>query len=77
MRGRFVGARLVEGVGHAHAFNRLLLDAVDHFRRRNAGGFEERRHDVDHMMELRADAAGILDAVRPGNRHALAGAAKM
>ena len=26
----------------------------------NPGGFEDRRHDVDDMVELRADAAGVL-----------------
>ena len=31
-RGRGVGVRLVEGVRHAHAFNRPLRDAVDHRR---------------------------------------------
>ena len=77
VRGRCVGVRLVEGVGHAHAFDRLLLDAVDHLRRGDAGGFEDRRHDVDHMMELRANAARVLDAAGPGNRHALARAAEM
>ena len=66
-RGRGVGVGLVEGVSHAHAFDRFLGDAVDHHRRLDARGFEDGRHDVDHVMELRADAAGVLDVVGPGD----------
>ena len=67
-----VGVRLVPGVGHADAFDGRLLDAVNRLRRSDAGGFQKRRHDVDHVMELGADAAGILDPGRPGHGHALA-----
>jgi hypothetical protein len=31
----------------------------------NAGGFEDRRHDVDHVMKLRADAAHVVDVAGP------------
>ena len=75
-RGR-IRVRLVEGVGHAHAFDRLLLDAIDHLRRLDTGRFEDRRHDVDDVVELVANAASVLDVARPRDRHALARAAEV
>ena len=68
---------LREGVRHAHAFNRLLRHAIDHDGRLNAGRFKDRRHDVDHVVELRADPANVRDVARPGNGHALPGAAEV
>ena len=41
------------------------------FGRLDAGGFEDRRHDVDHVVKLRADAAGVGDVAGPGNGQAL------
>ncbi len=64
LRGR-VGIRLVECIGHAHAFDGLLRDAIDRGRSLDACGFEDRRHDVDHMMELGADATGVRDVAGP------------
>ena len=72
-----VGVGLVEGVGHADALDRLLRDAVDHVRRADARGLEDRRHDVDHVVELIADAALVGDHLRPRDRHALARAAEV
>ena len=46
-------------------------------RRRDAGGFQDRRHDVDHVMELVADAALVLDHLGPGDAHALPHAAEV
>jgi len=63
-RGR-VRVGLVEGVDHADAFDRLLLDAVDHLGGLDSGGFENRRRDIDDMVELVANAADVLDAGRP------------
>ena len=60
-----VGVRLVKGIGHAHAVDWLLLDAVDQLRRFDAGGFEDRGHDVDNVVELSANGADILDVTRP------------
>ena len=77
---RFDGAfalALVEGVSHAHAFDRLLRDAIDHLRCQDARRFEDGRHDVDHMVELRADAADVVDVAGPGDGHALPGAAEV
>ena len=45
--------------------------------RLDAGGFEDRRHDVDHVMELAADAAHVLDVAGPRNGHALPRSAEM
>ena len=66
---------VVERVQHADALDRRLLDAVDDRRMRQPGGFEDRRRDVDHVMELAADLALGLDAVRPVHDRAVARAA--
>ena len=67
----------IERVDHAHAFDRLLLDAVDHARRLDPRRLEDRRHDVDDVMELAADTARILDVTRPRNSQALPRSAKV
>ena len=77
MRRRRVRVLRVEGVHHADAFDRLLRDAVDHVRRLDAGRLQDRRHDVDHVVELVADAALVLDHLRPRDRHALPHAAEV
>ena len=66
-----------ERVEEAHALDRLLLHAVQRQRRRDAGQFIEGRHDVDHMEELAADTALVLDARRPRYDHRVARAAKV
>ena len=66
---------VVPGVDHAHALDRPLRHAVDDSRLRQSGGFENRRHDVDHVVPLRADLALRLDAVRPVDDHGVARAA--
>src|SRR5450432_3939207 len=35
---------------------------------RDTGSLEDRRHDIDDMVELRADAAGIIDVAGPRDR---------
>ncbi len=72
-----IGVGLVEGVGEAHAFDGRLRDAVHVFRGTDAAGLKDRRHDVDHVMELVADAARVLDVARPGNAHPLPCAAEV
>ena len=47
--------------------HRLLLDAVDERRLGQAGGLENRRRDVDHVMELGADLAARAEASGPVN----------
>lgn len=54
-----------------------LPDAVDRIGRADAGGFENRRHDVDHMHELLAQRALVLDACRPRHDHVLVDAASL
>jgi hypothetical protein len=39
----------------------------------NTRRFEDRRHDVDDVVELVADAAHVLDVAGPGHAHALGG----
>src|SRR5436190_10985090 len=77
MRGRLGGIGRIERVGHAYTFNRLLLDAIDLLGGGDAGGLEQRRHDVNHVMELRANATKVLDMAGPGNCHALPSAPEM
>ena len=72
-----VGVGLVPRVDHAHAFDRPLRDAVDRFGRGDAGRFQDRRHDVDHVVELVANAADVLDVAGPRHAHTLRGSAEM
>ena len=74
---RRVGVRLVEGVGHAHPFDRLLRDAVDCRRRLDARSLENGRNDIDDVVELTADSANVIDMVGPGNSQTLTRAAEM
>src|SRR5271157_4107840 len=71
------GVPLVEGVRHADACNRLLLYAIYELRRLNPRGLEDRRHDIDDVMELRTDATNIFDAGGPRDRQTLPRAAEM
>ena len=48
------GVRVCEGVAEAHAVHRLLLDAVDMRRLRNAGDVQDGRADIDAVRELGA-----------------------
>src|SRR5262245_58525694 len=66
--------RTVKCVGHAHAFNRRLLYTVHILRRGNSAHFKDGWDDVDHVVELWANSAEVLDVARPGNTHALPGA---
>ena len=50
------------------------LNCGGHF---NADDFENRRRDVDHVVELVADFAAGLDPLRPGDGQAVAGAAEV
>ena len=52
-------------------------DAVQGLRRGDADHLVERRHDVDGVEELRADAARVRDPRRPGDDHRVAGAAEV
>src|SRR5207248_6908730 len=74
---RCLGVDLIERVGHAHAFDRLLFDAVNLIGCLDAGYFENSWHDINDMVELTADSTDILNVAGPGNSQALAGPAKM
>ena len=73
---RRLGVGGVEGVEEAGALDRRLLDAVDLLGRGDAGGLEDGGHDVDHVDELLAQSALVLDARRPGHHHVLVDAAE-
>src|SRR5208282_5531366 len=68
---------LIEGVSETDAFDRFLLDAVDHIGLRDADCFQDRWHNVDYMVELCADTAGIADVAGPLHDHAVSSAAKI
>ena len=72
-----IGVGLVPRVHHAHAFDGSLLDAVDRVGRGNAGRFQDRRHDVDDVVELMANAADVLDVAGPRHANALRRSAAM
>ena len=69
--------RVGEAVSEAGAVQRLLRHTVDDARRRYARHLIERRRDIDHMVELRAETAVILDAIGPGDHHRVANAAEI
>src|SRR5262249_54678273 len=60
-----VSLGLVESIGHAHAFDGLLGDTVDHHGCLNARRLEYRRHNVNHVVELSADASHVADVTGP------------
>ena len=76
-RPRALGLRVVEGVEHRHAFDRLLRDAVDDLRLGDLARFQDRRHDVDDVVELVADLALRLDPLGPVDDQRVAGAAEV
>ena len=67
--------RTVEAIEHAGTFDRTLLHAVDDRRLRDAGCFQNRRGDVDHVAELRTNLVLRLDALGPMHERAVACAA--
>src|SRR5262249_40421175 len=54
-----------------------LRYAVEHERGLNTDRFEDRRNDVDDMLELRAEFATALDAIWPPDRHSIACSAEV
>ncbi len=69
------GHSVIEGVRHADAFDRALLDPVDEDRLRQARHFQDGGRDVDHVMELAANFSLGLDSPGPVHDRAVAGAA--
>ncbi len=69
------GVRLVEGVEHARALERCLLDPVHEARMRQPCCLQDGRGHVDDMGELGAHLALGRDAVGPVDDGAVAGAA--
>ena len=62
---------------HRYAVHVHLLDAVDSTRGVDSGGFEKSREDVDHVMELLAQSAGIVHSTGPLHRDTVSGAAEV
>ena len=46
--------RIVEAVKHARAFDRTLRRAIDDTWLGNSDRFEDRRHDINHVVPLAA-----------------------
>ena len=59
---------VVEGVEHAHAFQRLLVDAVDARWLGQSDRLEDGRDDIDEVVEL-PPGPGAIQARGPGNDH--------
>ena len=66
---------VVEGVDHADALDRPLLDAVNGGRLGQPRCFEDRRCDVDHVVELLPYVALGLDPLRPVHDRPVPGSA--
>ena len=73
----FVSFRIIEGIGHADAFDRALLDPVDEGWLGQTRHFQKGRRKVDEMMQLAAQFAPGFDPVRPVDDGAVSGTAKM
>ena len=72
-----LGLRVVERVGEADAVDRVLRDAVDDARRRDADDFVDGRGDVVDVVELRARRGVGLDLRGPADGHRVARAAEV
>jgi len=59
------GLRVSEGIDHAGAVDRVLLEAVDDLGWLDAEDLIDRRHDIVDVMELRSRHLVRLDARRP------------
>ena len=69
--------RYVKAVGHAHAVDRRLRDAIYHLGGRQSRDLEDGRINVDDVMELASQPASSLHAPGPGDRKGVAGTAEM
>jgi len=54
-----IGVGLVECIRHAHPFDWPLADAVNHRWGGDSGDFQDRRNDVNDVVELVTDAARV------------------
>ena len=72
-----LGRGVVEGVGEAHAVDRVLGDTVHLTRRCDAEDLVDRRDDVVAVVELRARCGVGFDPGRPPDGQGVAGAAEV
>src|SRR3954466_15841898 len=68
---------VVERIGHADALDRLLWHAVHFTRLGDARRLEDRRGNVDDVVELRAHSTAVSDALGPRHDQTVARAAKV
>src|SRR5262249_37688718 len=71
------GVLTTESVGQTHTLDWLLRHAVRHCWLGDAHHLEDRRQNINRVMELGTDLAGVFNALRPGDDHAIAGAAEV
>ena len=73
-----IGSDILEGRSVREALRDLLRRGTgDRRGLRDLRRFKDRRNDVDHVVELIADAALVLDDLRPHDRHTLPNAAEV
>src|SRR5262245_36322236 len=72
-----VGVLTTESIGQTHALDWLLGHAVRHGWFGDAHDLKDRRQNIDGVMELGTDLAGVFNALGPGDDHAIARAAEM
>ena len=70
-----LGLGILEGIKHAHAFNRSLDGAVDALWFGQTRGFEHSGSNINDMVPLRTNLVGGFDPLRPRDDHAIACAA--
>ena len=68
---------VIQAIHQARTCHRLLNRPVHTGWLWQAGRFENRGRNIDHVRELAADLALALDALRPVDHHAVTGAAKV
>src|SRR3984893_10771433 len=59
-----LGLGILEGIKHAHAFNRSLDGAVDALWFGQTRGFEHSGSNINDMVPLRTNLVGVFDSLR-------------
>src|SRR5215469_13440300 len=77
VRGWSIGVGFIEGVGETYAFDRVLFDAVNQVGLYNPASLQDRRNDVDYVVELVADGAWVVNMAWPGDDQPILGTAEI
>src|SRR5215510_6089488 len=77
MPARLAGVLTTESVGQTHTLDWLLRHAVRHCWLGDAHHLKDRRQNINRVMELGTDLAGVFNALRPGDNHAIARASEV